>query len=59
MIINLAAAARLVPLSALMLGACVSQSALEQQGPELQAARAQAEGGFDAPGPHCPDGRGL
>ena len=42
MIINLAAAARVVPLTALMLGACVSQSAYEKQGQELQQARAQA-----------------
>jgi chemotaxis protein MotB len=40
--IGLAAAARIVPLTALMLGACVSQSAYEQQGQQLQAARAQA-----------------
>ena len=40
--IDLAAAARVVPLTALMLGACVSQSAYEQQGQQLQAARAQA-----------------
>lgn len=40
--INLAAAARIVPLTALMLGACVSQSAYEKQGQELQTARAQA-----------------
>ena len=40
--IDLAAAARIVPLTALMLGACVSQSAYEQQGQQLQAARAQA-----------------
>jgi len=40
--IHLAAAARIVPLTALMLGACVSQSAYEKQGQELQAARAQA-----------------
>src|SRR5262249_46557918 len=40
--INLAAAARVVPLTALMLGACVSQSAYEKQGQELQQARAQA-----------------
>ena len=39
---NLAAAARIAPLTALMLGACVSQSAYEKQGQELQAARAQA-----------------
>ena len=42
MIINLTAAARVIPLTALMLGACVSQSAYEKQGQELQAARAQA-----------------
>ncbi len=40
--IDLAAAARIVPLTALILGACVSQSAYEQQGAELQQARAQA-----------------
>jgi chemotaxis protein MotB len=40
--IDLAAAARVVPLTALVLGACVSQSAYEQQGQQLQAARAQA-----------------
>ena len=39
---DLAAAARIVPLTALMLGACVTQSAYEQQGQQLQAARAQA-----------------
>jgi chemotaxis protein MotB len=39
--ISLAAAARIVPLTALMLGACVSQSAYEKQGAELQQARAQ------------------
>src|SRR5262245_31878362 len=39
---DLAAAARVVPLTALMLGAWVSQSAYEQQGQQLQAARAQA-----------------
>jgi hypothetical protein len=42
MVIDLAAAARVVPLTALMLGACVSQSAYEKQGQELQQARAQA-----------------
>jgi hypothetical protein len=41
MIIKLTAAARVVPLTALMLGACVSQSAYEKQGAELQQARAQ------------------
>jgi chemotaxis protein MotB len=40
--IDLAAAARIIPLTALMLGACVSQSAYEKQGAELQQARAQA-----------------
>src|SRR5262249_34362875 len=40
--IDLTAAARIVPLTALMLGACVSQSAYEKQGAELQQARAQA-----------------
>ena len=39
---NLTIAARIVPLTALMLGACVSQSAYEKQGQELQQARAQA-----------------
>jgi chemotaxis protein MotB len=42
MSINLAAAARIIPLTALMLGACVSQSAYEKQGAELQQARAQS-----------------
>jgi chemotaxis protein MotB len=42
MTINLTAAARVVPLTVLMLGACVSQSAYEQQGQQLQQARAQA-----------------
>jgi chemotaxis protein MotB len=40
--INLTATARIIPLTALMLGACVSQSAYEKQGAELQQARAQA-----------------
>jgi chemotaxis protein MotB len=40
--VNLKAAARIVPLTALMLGACVSQSAYEKQGAELQQARTQA-----------------
>jgi hypothetical protein len=31
--INLTAAARVIPLTALMLGACVSQSACEKQAP--------------------------
>ena len=39
--IDLAAAARILPLTALMLGACVSQKAYEEQGQQLQAARAQ------------------
>jgi chemotaxis protein MotB len=42
MIMNLTAAARVVPLTALMLAACVSQNAYEKQGAELQQARAQA-----------------
>src|SRR5260370_22907675 len=42
MIINLTAAARIIPLTALMRGACVSQSAYEQQGAELQQTRSQA-----------------
>jgi chemotaxis protein MotB len=42
MTINLTAAAWVVPLTALMLSACVSQSAYEQQGQQLQQARAQA-----------------
>jgi hypothetical protein len=42
MILNLTKAARVVPLTALMLGACVSQSAYQKQSAELQAARAQA-----------------
>src|SRR6516165_3053418 len=42
MTINLAVTARVIPLTALMLAACVSKSAYEQQGQELQAARAQA-----------------
>ena len=42
MTINLAAAARVVPFTALLLAACVSQSAYEQQSQELEQARAQA-----------------
>ena len=42
MTINPSAAARAIPLTALMLAACVSKSAYEQQGQELQQARAQA-----------------
>jgi chemotaxis protein MotB len=42
MTINLTAAARIVPVSALLVGACVSQSTYEKQGAELQQARAQA-----------------
>jgi chemotaxis protein MotB len=42
MTINLRATARVFPLTALLVGACVSQSAYEKQGAELQAARAQA-----------------
>jgi chemotaxis protein MotB len=40
--INLPVAARIVPLTALMLAACVSKSAYEKQGAELQQTRAQA-----------------
>jgi chemotaxis protein MotB len=40
--IRLATAASVIPLTALMLAACVSQSAYEKQGQELQQARAQA-----------------
>ena len=40
--IDLTAAARIVPLTALMLAACVSESKYEQQTQQLQAARAQA-----------------
>jgi len=40
--INLTATARIIPLTALMLAACVSQSAYEKQGAELQQARTQA-----------------
>jgi chemotaxis protein MotB len=40
---NLAMAAGILPLTSLMLGACVSQSAYEQQTRQLQAAQAQAE----------------
>jgi chemotaxis protein MotB len=42
MTINLTAAARIVPVTALLVGACVSQSTYEKQGAELQQARAQA-----------------
>src|ERR1700730_8936043 len=42
MIMNLTAAARVVPLTALMLASCVSQSAYDKQTAELQQARAQA-----------------
>lgn len=40
--IELTAAARMIPLTALMLGGCVSQSAYEKQGAELQQAHVQA-----------------
>jgi len=40
--IELAAAARIVPLTALMLGACVSQSAHKKLEAQLQAARTRA-----------------
>ena len=39
--IDLAAASRIVPLTALMLGACVPQSAYDKQAVELQQARAE------------------
>jgi chemotaxis protein MotB len=42
MIIDLRAAARVVPLTALMLSACVSEKAYEQQTQQLQQARAQS-----------------
>src|SRR5262249_48748943 len=42
MIMDLTRAARIVPFTPLVFGACVSQSAYEKQGAELQAARAQA-----------------
>jgi chemotaxis protein MotB len=42
MTIDLAAAVRIVPLTALILGACVSQSTYDKQTAELQQARAQA-----------------
>jgi chemotaxis protein MotB len=42
MTVNLTAAARVLPFIALMLAACVSQSAYEQQSQELEQARAQA-----------------
>ena len=40
--IDLTAAARVVPLTALLLGACVSQSTYDKQTAELQQSRAQA-----------------
>jgi hypothetical protein len=40
--IDLTAAARIIPHTALMLGACVSRSAYEKHGQEIHAARAQA-----------------
>jgi chemotaxis protein MotB len=42
MIINLTAVARIVPLTALLLSACVSEKTYEAQTQQLQAARAQA-----------------
>jgi chemotaxis protein MotB len=42
MTINLAAAARLIPLTALLLSACVSEKTYEAQTQQLQAAHAQA-----------------
>ena len=40
--IDLTSATRVIPLSALLLGACVSESKYEQQTQQLQAARTQA-----------------
>ena len=40
--LHLTAAARVVPITALLLGACVSQSTYDKQTAELQQARAQA-----------------
>jgi hypothetical protein len=40
--IDLATAARLIPLTALILAACVSEKTCEQQTLQLQRARAQA-----------------
>jgi outer membrane protein OmpA-like peptidoglycan-associated protein len=45
MMIDLAAAARIVPLTAPILGACVSRSTYDKQTAELQQARAQAAAG--------------
>jgi chemotaxis protein MotB len=42
MTINLTAAARVIPLTALLLSACVSEKTYEAQTQQLQAARAQA-----------------
>ena len=42
MTINLRAAARIIPLTALMITACVSEKAYEQQTQQLQQARAQS-----------------
>ncbi|HMD64024.1 MAG TPA: OmpA family protein [Stellaceae bacterium] len=42
MVMKLAAVARVAPLAALLLTACVSQSAYEQQAQQLEEARAQA-----------------
>jgi hypothetical protein len=47
MTVNLEAA-RAIPLTALMLAACVSERAYEQQTRQLQAAQAQASGEFGA-----------
>jgi hypothetical protein len=40
--INLTAAARVIPLTALLLAACVSEKTYEAQTQQLQAARARA-----------------
>lgn len=42
MTINLAAAARVAPLTTLILAACISQSTYQQQRQELRQARAKA-----------------
>jgi hypothetical protein len=42
MTINLVAAARVIPLTALMLAACVSEKTYEAQTQQLQVARAHA-----------------
>jgi hypothetical protein len=41
MTINLAAATRVIPLTALILSSCISEKAYEQQTQQLQAARSK------------------